>query len=202
MISIASIVEGDSEVSSLPILLRRLAAELAPAILVSPLQPIRIKRDRFLNREDEFRRQLLLAGAKCGKDGWILIVLDADDDCPAQLGAKVYQRAQQYIPHRSLSVVVANREFEAWFLAAAQSLHGYRGFFLNPGEVIEAEIPRNAKGWMGQHMYSGTYRELLDQPAFANRMDIQQALDNSRSFRKLCKEWKEQTLNWQTRQSP
>ncbi|MCK0507759.1 hypothetical protein [Aromatoleum anaerobium] len=35
-----------------------------------------------MNKEEEFRRQLLLAAAKCAGDGWILIVLDADDDCP------------------------------------------------------------------------------------------------------------------------
>ncbi len=38
-------------------------------------------------------------------------------------------------------------------------------------------------------MQSGVYREMLDQPAFTARIDLQQAKDNSRSFRKLCKEW-------------
>lgn len=190
MIPIASIVEGDGEVSALPILLRRLAVELEPVAMVNPLQPIRVRRDRFLNKEEEFRRQLLLAAAKSGDEGWILIVLDADDDCPASLGQEIYQRAQQYVPHRRLSVVLANREFEAWFIAAAQSLHGARGFSVVPDERIEAEIPRNAKGWMRERMQGGAYSEILDQPAFAARIDLRQAFDNSRSFRKLCKEWK------------
>lgn len=190
MISIASIVEGDGEVAALPILLRRLAAERDPVSMANPLQPIRVRRDRFLKKEDEFRRQLLLAAAKCGDDGWILIVLDADDDCPASLGQQIYQRAQQYVPHRRLSVVLANREFEAWFIAAAQSLRGVRGFSVATDERVEAEIPRNAKGWMRAHMQEGSYSEILDQPAFAARIDLQQAFDNSRSFRKLCKEWK------------
>ncbi|CAM3698717.1 Uncharacterised protein [Bordetella pertussis] len=38
-------------------------------------------------------------------------------------------------------------------------------------------------------MESGTYSEVLDQPAFTAHFDLQQAFDNSRSFRKLCKEW-------------
>lgn len=189
MISIASIVEGDGEVSALPILLRRLASERDPAALVNLLQPIRVRRDKFLNKDDEFRRQLLLAAAKSGHDGWVLIVLDADDDCPASLGREIYQRAQQHIPHQRLSVVLANREFEAWFIAAAPSLQGARGFSLAPEEKMQAETPRNAKGWMRAHMQSGTYSEILDQPAFAARIDLQQAFDNSRSFRKLCKEW-------------
>ena len=189
MISIASIVEGDGEVSALPILLRRLAAEWEPTALINPLQPIRVRRDKFLNREDEFRRQLLLAAAKSGDEGWILIVLDADDDCPAITGQQIYTRAQQYVPHRRLSVVLANREFEAWFIAAAHSLQGVRGFFVRDDERIEAESPRNAKGWMREHMQKGIYREILDQPAFAARINLQQAFENSRSFRKLCREW-------------
>ncbi|MBP8137804.1 MAG: DUF4276 family protein [Alicycliphilus sp.] len=189
MIPIASIVEGDGEVTTLPILLRRLATEREPAALVQPLPPIRVRRDRFLNKEDEFRRQLLLASAKSGDAGWVLIVLDADDDCPKTLGAEIWQRAQQHIPHRKLSVVLANREYEAWFIAAAQSLRGMRGFDIAPQEPIAAETPRNAKGWMREHMQGGKYSEILDQPAFTAKFDLQQAFENSRSFRKLCKEW-------------
>ncbi|MGP1684249.1 MAG: DUF4276 family protein, partial [Giesbergeria sp.] len=155
MIPIASIVEGDGEVSALPILLRRLAAELAPATMVNPLPPIRVRRDRFLNKEDEFRRQLLLAAAKSGEQGWILIVLDADDDCPKALASDISQRAQQTIPHRKVSVVLANREFEAWFIAAAASLNGARGFSVAPNEHIDAETPRNAKGWMRELAIQG-----------------------------------------------
>ena len=58
------------------------------------LPPIRVRRDRFLNREDEFRRYLLLAAAKCGDQGWILILLDADDDCPAESAIQILRRAQ------------------------------------------------------------------------------------------------------------
>lgn len=189
MISIASIVEGDGEVSALPILLRRLFEWRPGAAYAQPLPPIRVHRDRFLNREEEFRKQLLLAAAKCGDQGWILVVLDADDECAATLAAEVYRRAQQYVAHRRLSVVIANREFEAWFIAAARSLDGHRGFRFPEGKAIDAEIPRDAKGWLRHHMEGGTYREVLDQPAFAQRIELQQAFDNSRSFRKLCKEW-------------
>jgi len=189
MITVASIVEGHGEVSALPILLRRLASEWDAGASINPLQPIRVSRDKFLNKEEEFRRQLLLAAAKSGEEGWILVVLDADNDCPADRGQEIYRRAQQYIPHRRLSVVLANREYEAWFIAAAPSLQGFRGFFVTADEKIQAETPRNAKGWMREHMQSGTYSEILDQPAFSAQIDLQQAFANSRSFRKLCKEW-------------
>ena len=170
MISIASIVEGDGEVAALPILLRRLAAELEPFVVVNALPPIRVRRDRFLNKDEELRRQLLLAASKCGDDGWILIVLDADDDCPRQKGADIYGRAREYVPHRRLSVVLANREFEAWFIAAARALDGVRGFALTPGELVDA-LPRNAKGWIRERMHGKSYSEMIDQPAFAARID-------------------------------
>jgi len=189
MIPIASIVEGDGEVAALPVLLRRLNDWRPGPDYAQPLQPIRVHRDRFLRREDEFRKQLLLAAAKCGEGGWVLVVLDADDDCPVTLAAGVYQRARQHVPHRRLSVVLAKREYEAWFIAASRSLDGRRGFRCPDEICVDAEAPRDAKGWLRRNMEGGNYSEVLDQPAFTAHFDLQQAFDNSRSFRKLCKEW-------------
>ena len=107
---------------------------------------------RFLNRDEEFKRYLLLAAAKCGNNGWILVLLNADDDCPATLGPKILQRAKEIVLHRRVSVVLANREYEAWFLAAAESLDGHRGFAFDNPQNFEPEVPRNAKGWLGERM--------------------------------------------------
>lgn len=194
MTAVASIVEGDGEVRALPVLLRRLAAWLSPELWIDVLHPIQTRRDRFLNRPEEFRRMLLLAAAKCGDSGWILILLDADDDCPAQLGAKVLEDAQQIVPHRRISVVIANREYEAWFIAAAASLDGKRGFSFAGQEPIDPEINRDAKGWIKKHKRDGRYDVNTDQPAFSQLIDLEQACRNSRSFRKLCDEWKKQSL--------
>lgn len=189
---VASIVEGDGEVAALPILLRRLGEWRTPQSFAQPLPPIRGRRDRFLNRDEEFNRYLLLAAAKCEEDGWILVVLDADDDCPAELGPRTLERARACVPHSRVSVVLANCEYEAWFIAAAQSLHGQRGFNFDPMDGIAPETPRDAKGWMKARMDGGAYGETTDQPAFSARMDLQQAYDGSRSFRKLCSEWNKQ----------
>ncbi|MCU7935424.1 MAG: DUF4276 family protein [Candidatus Thiodiazotropha sp. (ex Dulcina madagascariensis)] len=193
MTTVAMVVEGHGEVAALPILLRRLNEWRNPDVYVNLSHPIRVRRDRFLNRNEEFRRILLLAAAKCGENGWILVLLDADDDCPAEIGRQILERARTCIPHRRVSVVVANKEFEAWFIAAAKSLHGRRGFRFDPDEEgVEAEQPQDAKGWMSMRMASGKYRETTDQPAFSARMDLEQAYENSRSFRKLCREWTNQ----------
>ncbi len=186
---VTPIIEGDGEVAALPILLRRIGTWLSPGVPVTVVQPIRVRRDRFLNREEEFRRHLLLAAAKAGEDGWILVLLDSDDDCPAELGPRTLERAQRIVAHRAVSVVLANREYEAWFLAAAESLHGQRGFEFEKTPDFDPEQPRDAKGWLGERMSGGKYRETTDQPAFSANMSLNQAFERSRSFRKLCSDW-------------
>ena len=145
---VVSIVEGDGEVAALPLLLRRLAQWRTPHVHPDVPAPIRVRRDRFVNREDEFRRHLLLAAAKAGASGWVLILLDADDDCAVEASRILLERARRVIPHRRVSVVMAVREYEAWFIAAADSLDGHRGFSHELGQVVTAEVPRDAKGWL------------------------------------------------------
>lgn len=187
---VAAIVEGDGEVAAFPVLLRRLREWLTPDnyfVEINP--PIRVHRDQFLNKNEIFTKMLLLARAKCEENGWILVLLDADDDCPAELGKQILVRAEEIVPDRRISVVLANREYEAWFIAAAQSLNGQRGFLTPDEKQIEVESIRDAKGWLGHRKADGKYREVTDQPAFSAVMDLQQAKNNSRSFSKLCSEW-------------
>ena len=132
------------------------------------------------------------AGLAAHRGKW-LILLDADDDSPAILAKEIEQRARNLIPHRRISVVLAHREYEAWFIAAAESLNNQRGFTVSVSEIIDAETTRDAKGWIKARMVSRSYGEMTDQPAFSARMDLQQAFDRSRSFRKFCAEWVRQT---------
>lgn len=191
-VTVSAIVEGHGEVAAVPVLLRRLMTWQAPETYVHVPTPIRVQRNRFLNREDEFRRHLLLASAKCGDSGWVLLLLDADDDCPAERGAEILRRAQAVLRQKPVSVILANREYEAWFIAAAASLHGHRGFRFDPAAMVDAETRRDAKGWMAHHMGRTGYGEVIDQPAFTATMDLEQVYAGSRSFRKLCKEWRVQ----------
>lgn len=190
MSRVAAIVEGDGEVAALPVLLRRLAQWRTPELYVEVPPLIRVAKDRFLNRPDEFSRHLQLAATKCGEAGWILVLLDADDDCPAHKGAEILARAKGIVPHRRVGVVLANREYEAWFIAAAASLTGCRGFVFEAAYTdVDAEVPRNAKGWMAQRMGGAGYHETTDQAAFSAALDLNAAFERSRSFRKLCTEW-------------
>lgn len=189
MTTVVSIVEGDGEVAALPVLLRRVGEWLTPERFFVIVPPIRVRRDRFLNKDEEFKRTLALAAAKCNEDGWILILLDADDDCPAQFGQTVLRRAQECITHRRVSVVFANREYEAWFVGAASSLDGKRGFAFLGKDSDRCDSIRGAKEWMSQHIPAGRYREITDQPAFSALVDLNLVHENSRSFKKLCAEW-------------
>ena len=143
-ICIASIVEGHSEVASLPILFRRLTAEWCPTASVDFPTPIRVKRERFLRNQTEFNRYVELAVLKAGPGGRVLILLDADDDCTAALGPKVLAQATAVRCGVPFSVVLAKREFEAWFIAAAESLG------LPPGQPKppDPESIRGAKEWV------------------------------------------------------
>lgn len=193
--NIVAIVEGHGEVGAVPELLRRLNAWIAPSKYVHVAAPIRTNRSRFLNDEEEFSKLLQLASHKATAEGWILVLLDADDDCPVELCANLESRATQCLPHRKISVVIANREYEAWYIAAAESLAGYRGFQPLPNLTLpDPDQPRNAKGWLSQQMPNG-YHEVTDQPAFASVMSLELAWIGSRSFRRLCAEYCRQCAN-------
>jgi hypothetical protein len=183
--TIVCIVEGDGEVRAIPVLLRRLAEAKGVYTLNVP-PPIRVHRDQFLRREEEFRRKLLLAAAKA-QGGAVLVVLDADDDCPMTLAQDVTARAAEFARGVSLHVVIANREYEAWLLAGASSLAGRRGLRDDLDTPPNPDEIRNAKGWLSERMPTGRYHEVSDQPAFTAAFDLNAARENSRSFRKLAK---------------
>lgn len=185
MSKIVTIVEGPGEVEAMPILIRRIAALAAPQAVPHVPRPIRVKRDRFL-KENELERYVDLAGRQAGPDGSVLIVLDADDDCPPGLASTILGRATRARGDRVIKVVLARREFEAWFLAAADSIAGLRGLPSNLTSPANAESIRNAKGWLTSNMPPGrAYKETRDQPALTSLFDLATARRGALSFDKM-----------------
>lgn len=132
-------------------------------------------------REAGLEAVLPLAVAQMeGRAGAILIIVDADDDCPAELGPRLAATARSRVPNVPVEVVLANREFESWFLAALPSLAGVAG--LPPTSTVppDPESIRDAKGYLRN--LAGRYS---DQPRFAARIDLEMACANSPSFAKL-----------------
>ena len=174
-VKIGCVVEGKSEVAAVPILIRRVAAIHYPELETVIPRPIRIPRNQVF-RIGELERAVGLAYQNIGRQGAIFITLDSDDDCPAELGPALLHRVSQVFRNMPIAVVLAKHEFEAWFLAAAESLRGQRGLRndLNPPDNPEGI--RGAKEWLSHQMEnSRTYTETQDQPALAALFDIEQA---------------------------
>jgi hypothetical protein len=182
---IIAIVEGHGDEAAVPVLLRRLCLAVCEARPVEVLHPIRVPRQRLL-KEAELGRAIELAARRTDTGDLILIIVDADDDCPSVLGPKLANMARPLRQDRRVEVVLAKTEFETWFLAAAKSLSGRRGLRNDLQPPTNAEGIRNAKGWLSDQMSNKTarYSEILDQPALAQVFDFQQA-KASPSFARL-----------------
>ena len=174
-IRIGCIVEGHGEVAAVPLLIRRIAEGLYPKLRIDTPHPIRVSRDKVI-KPGELERAVTLTARNIRGQGAIFILLDSDDDCPAQLGPELLYRALQVRSDLPIAVVLAKHEFEAWFLAAAESLQGHRGLRNDLLPPRNPEGIRGAKGWLKRQLESGeTYRETLDQPALTARFDLSQA---------------------------
>ena len=185
--AIASIVEGDGEVSALPKLLHRIAAELGVPGLLTP-NPMRIPRGKIAIAGG-IERGVAAAALRVSGRGGVLILLDADDDCPAEYGPVLLARAKGARPDKSVSVVLANREFEAWFLAAAPSLAGQFGFPAEFPQPQNPELPRDCKGLLTKARPKGQpYKETVDQPRLTSVFDLKMAREHSDSFDKFYRE--------------
>ncbi len=185
--TIACIVEGQADELALPILVRRIAADLDPNTYVDVKVTKRIPRGALV-QPDGIERAVELSARMIGRGGAIVVLADADDDCPAALGPQLRDRAQQVRPDRPISVVLAKRECEAWFLAAAASLAGKRGLPDDLQSPPDPESIRGAKEWLGRHMpYGRKYSQTTDQPALTALFDLEQAR-SADSFDKCYRE--------------
>jgi hypothetical protein len=187
-LSIACIVEGDGDVEAVPILIRRVAARVDPALSILVRRPWRIPRSRLV-RAGELERAIEGAARQVGRQGGILVLIDSDDDCPASLGPQLLDRARKTRSDLPIGVALAKREFEGWFLASAESLRGRRGLPDDLNPPPDPEAIRGAKEWLTRQMSGGArYSETLDQPALAAAFDLDQAAGRSDSFEKCLRE--------------
>lgn len=180
MPAIGIVVEGHGEVQAVPLLARRLALEMG--LFAEFRHPIRASRSSLL-KAGEIERFARLAKLKAGPGGGVLILIDADDDCPAVAGEALRRRVYAALPNVPVGVVLAKCEFEAWFLASARSLHREGRLSSADDLPLDPEGVRGAKEWLSRRMPNG-YSETVDQPALASVMDLKEARA-CRSFRKL-----------------
>lgn len=188
VVRIATVVEGYGEVEAVPVLLRRMAAVIRPGLHIDSPRPRRVGRGRLL-RPGELETVVSAAVEQVGPGANVLVLLDADDDCPALVGPELVQRARKARPDVRFAAVLAKREFEAWFLAAAPSLASHRGLARSLQRPADAEVPRDCKGWLSRHRVDGkAYKPATDQAALTALFDLDMAREYSASFGKLWRD--------------
>lgn len=166
-VRIACVVEGHGEVQSVPVLIRKIAQQLDPGLVVDIPHPVRLTKSKLL-KPGELERATELAALKVGADGGVLVVLDSDDDCPAQLGPELLARVRVARTNMPSAVVIAKREFESWFLASAESLRGCRGL---PGDLVSPDQPEEisgAKEWLSNRILDGAYKSTVGQASLTS----------------------------------
>lgn len=142
-----------------------------------------------MHKPGELERAVELAALKARPRGGVFVLFDSDDDCPATLAPLLLSRAAAAGMGLPVFVILPQREFEGWFLAAAESLRGKRGL---PADLAPPQNPeeiRGAKAWLRQRMDGHVYSETIDQPALAAVFDLHQAR-TAQSFDKCYRDVK------------
>jgi hypothetical protein len=213
---IAPVVEGHGEVEAVPVLLNNWFRFRRFTNFRSLDKAVRTPGAKALLAPYDRERQLgieyyvrLAAGSRPDA---ILVILDADDEChdrttrqPYQpLGPALLQRATDIMPHIPVGVVVANREFESWFIAGYRRLRTKKllPYAAHLPVDLDVEHPRDCKGYMTQLM-GREYSPTADQKAFAESITFRRYMrKKSDSFDKLVRELERLTAQARLRRRP
>ena len=101
-LAILPIVEGQSEVESVPILLHRIRDQMQ-AFNIQISRPWRVKRNKVV-KQGELERAITQGIRDRSNIGAILLLLDAEDDCPAALALELSERCRK-TTHLPVAVV-------------------------------------------------------------------------------------------------
>ncbi len=200
---IVPIVEGHGEVHAVPILLQRwLSSRRYHNVGVDLAGPVRASGKGALtvihDGENELGVEHYIEIALLRRPDAVLVLLDADEECPMVLGRELLERASTVVPHSfPVGVVVAKREFEAWFLAAFASSR-FRdqltklGFALNRRSLsrgTRVEEIADCKKIIANFIGVKKYEETIHQTQLTGILPFTRAMTRrSRSFRKLLQE--------------
>ncbi|MGB6067051.1 MAG: DUF4276 family protein [Desulfomonilaceae bacterium] len=205
---IVPIVEGHGEERAVPCLIRRwLRHRRLHQFFEVPDLAINAKGCGNLkaayDRERHRGIEHYIEAALRGRPDAILVIIDADDDCMSRgqgngLGPELLARAREVASHVPLAVVVANREYEAWFLASLTSIRlaGLlpKGTRLPGGPTdLVPESPRDCKGLIAGLMCC-PYEETVHQLALTRGLTFSPKVKHrSPSYGKLLKELEQLT---------
>ena len=185
---LASIVEGQGEEAALRPLIENIIASSAGAVYPRIMRPVRAHWGSMVDKADDLERYAENALQAGGPDARLLVLLDADDRCPAEIGPRLRQQLVARFPNNLVSVNIANREYESWFIASAESIASRMGAANPFGVPQNIEEIRAAKGWIERYLMAGKYRETRHQASFSTMIDVPLARRRSRSFDRFCRE--------------
>jgi hypothetical protein len=183
MPKIIPIIEGDGEIEAVPILLRRILTERLLRYDWTVSTPKQAHSLPVLRRDLE--KYIRYAESEPGSAG-ILIILDLDDGCPKDEALSLASAVRELYHRVPVAIVLAHKEYEAWFLAGIESLAGQHNLSLKITAPPNCEDIRDAKRWISEHMPPGKiYKETTHQAAMSACFDLEHAADRSRSFQRL-----------------
>ena len=188
MPTIVPVVEGAGDVAALPELLGRILRERfnRPDVIVAQGKNGVVNANGRQNLERKLENFLQHAQNKPQCDA-ILVLLDADDDCPVALAQGLLERCERMGLNRPVQIVCAHRSYESWFLTSLDTIKGQRGIGDTAVLSRAAEDVSNPKQWLTNQMPTGqAYKETIHQASLSRSIDIGAAHHNSRSFRRLC----------------
>ena len=182
------IAEGDGDKPAIGVILRRLPGlyeDLAPVQVGEVYNAHGCGNLTAVNGVERFFRFAAL------RHDAILVILDADQDCPLTLAAELAERMKACALGVPAAVVCAKHAFESWFLADLESVRGVtvkgRVLLRPAAEVHESpELIVNPKARLRDLLMPREYyKESRDQPALAGLIDLERVSGRCRSFRRL-----------------
>lgn len=126
----------------------------------------------------------------------IVVILDSDDDCVKRsqslgLGPELLTRAKAVDSHLPISVVVANREYEAWFLASLTRIRANGHLPKHSsrfGNYLKPESHRDCKGIIS-NLLCCPYEETVHQHQLTESLTFSKgAVYRSPSYGKLIRD--------------
>lgn len=202
---IAPVVEGQTEQGCLEKLLQRTWSELlGRSERLQVLEPFRGPRDKLIRSPSDLINaieqslQKLYAKAKRDPDATklLLLLLDAEGDCPATLAPQLFKLARDFAPADvAVSCVMPKRMLENWIVAGASTLGGINNL-PNPLPARDQFEERSGAAWLDEQLRfvckTRKYKKTVDTIEFINKMNLNECRANSPSFRKLCRELEKQ----------
>ncbi len=178
MPKIVPIVEGDGDAKAVPVLIRRV---LHDRLRLYDWEVTHPKKAHSLPTLRKKLANYLRYAAMEDEAQGVLILLDLDDGCPKEEAQRLAAEIRSQAARLPVAIVLAHREYEAWFLASIETIAPQYGEDLTPPADVESV--RDAKGWLSRRLFpGGRYKETAHQPSMTTEIDFDLAARRSRSF--------------------